>query len=316
VIIATCQHVSDFIVRNARDKADARRNRRRRAPASPADLRECEINKIIDHVFGAGLSDDDFGRDVLFEALNQIALRGAGLDEMRDHALDLLPEIGDDGSLDIMIEKIGKGRRRSADHIARALGVTYEMRTFLDLRTIGASDMPKAERAKIQRQKEAADKRWQREQAGAKPQAQSAARNKPWIARGMSRATYYRNKAAEKSAAQNSPCDRFGDHNLFYFPPDKSVSGRGAPCGRLAAALRSAGDGLIPAVDPTPPCQAPSFDRQQQEAIVSELPTAYGADLSEVEAERARHVERVQRALALCQRAFFDQFGQPLGEQP
>jgi hypothetical protein len=45
---------------------------------------------------------------------------------------------------------------------------------------------------------------------------------------------------------------------------------------------------------------------------VSEVPASYSADFSEVEAERARRVERIQRALAVCERAFADQFGQPL----
>lgn len=170
------------IVRNERDKTEARRNRRRRGgrPTSPADVRECELYMSVNHLFGASLPDDDYGREVLRELLNQLALRGAAQEEMRDAALDLMPEIDDDDSLDIMVKEIGKGRKRSADQVARALGVTYEMRTFLDLRTIGACDMLKKQRDAIQRQKEAADKRWKREQAGAKPQAESERRRKPW----------------------------------------------------------------------------------------------------------------------------------------
>jgi hypothetical protein len=193
------------IVRNERDKAEARRNRRKSGrTASPADVCECEINKVIDHASGASLPDDDYGRDVLYELLNQLALRGASPDEMRDLALDLLPELDDDDSLDILIKGIGKGRKRGADQIARALGVTYEMRTFLDLRTIGACDMSKKQRDAIQRQKEAADKRWKREQAGAKPQAESARRNKPWELDGVSESTCYRR---EKRDAENAAND-------------------------------------------------------------------------------------------------------------
>jgi hypothetical protein len=59
------------IVRNERDKAEARRNRRKSGrPTSPADVREWEINRVIDHVFGASLPDDDDGREVLYELLN------------------------------------------------------------------------------------------------------------------------------------------------------------------------------------------------------------------------------------------------------
>jgi hypothetical protein len=287
-------------VLNKHDKAWHRRNRRKCAPASPAEVRECEINKVIDHMFGASLTDDDFGRDVLYELLNQMALRGASTAEMTDLAVDLLPEIADDDSLDVMIKRIGKGRRRGADQIAHALGVDYRTRTLLDLRTVGANDVSRKWRDAIQRQKEAADKRWAREQAGAKPQSRSAARNRPWEAMGICRATFYRRKkAAEKSATGNSkkdPCDCFGDHTLSVFPMDKSVSGE----------RRHRAGGHVPAHAPASrqalARQTPvSFD-QEREDVVPEVPASYAADIS----------ERVRRALAVCERAFVDQFGQSL----
>ena len=261
--MAIATHPTDFIVRNDRDLADARRNRRKSGrPASPADVRECEVYKVIDHVFGASLPDDDYGREVLRVLLNQMVLRRASIEEMRDRALDLLPELDDDDSLDNMIKEIGKGRRRSADQVARDLGVTYQMRTFLDLRTIGCCDMTKKQRDAIQSQKEAADKRRAREHAGARPQAQSNERTRPWEAMGICRATFYR----RKKAAEKSACDCFGDHALPSFLTDKSVSSaenKSAPCGRLAAALRSAGERLVP--DDHPNCSKvrPLADRPQ-----------------------------------------------------
>jgi hypothetical protein len=267
------------IVRNERDKAEARRNRRKSGrPASPADVRECEINKVIDHVFGASLPDDDYGREVLYELLNQLALRGASPDEMRDLALDLLPELNDDDdSLDILIKGIGKGRNRRSDQVARALGITYEMRTLLDLRTIGACDMSKKERDAIQRQKEAADKRWQREQAGAKPQANSAAKTKPWLESGCSRSTYYRRQKAASENAKNSPCDHFGDHTLSIFPTDKSVSGDppAGPCrGATDAGVEHGGEPSDFIAKPLRPLQP------EPESVVSEVPETFGAVLS------------------------------------
>jgi hypothetical protein len=251
------------IVRNERDKAEARRNRRKSGrPASPADVRECEINKVIDHVFGASLPDDDYGREVLYELLNQLALRGASPGEMRDRALDLLPELDDDDSLDILIKGIGIGRKRRADQSARALGVTYEMRTFLDLRTIGACDMSKKQRDAIQRQKEAADKRWKREQAGAKPQAESARQNKPWKLEGISESTYYRRK---KRAAENAAND-------------------------AVTALRTS-------------YQAPSsFEQPEPESVVSEVPETYGAVLSRRDLENVARL-RLQAVAAAVARS-------------
>jgi hypothetical protein len=278
--MAIMTSATTFIVRNERDKGDARRYRRKSGrPASPADVRECEINEVTRHVFGASLPDDDYGREFLYEILNQLALRGASPGEMRDRALDLLPELDEDDSLNILIKRIGEGRKRRADQIARALGVTYEMRTLLDLRTIGACEMSKKERDAIQRQKEAADKRWKREQAGAKPHARSAAKTKPWLERGCSKSTYYRRQKAAAENAKNSPCDHFGDHTLSVFLTDNPVSGDS------------------PAGPPDPLCRAPSsFDQPEPEGVVSELPASYGAvfsgrDLSTAlrEAHRARN---------------------------
>ena len=160
---------------------------------------------VVDHFFGAAsLPDNDDGRAVLFEVLNQFKLNGATQDELRAYGLDLLPEIDDDDSLDIMVKAIKIGRKRNADDIARRLGVNYQVRTLLDLRTIGAYDVPKAARAKIQRQKEAADKRWERELAGARPQAKSERRRKPWKLQGISESTYRRRKRAAKKAANDT----------------------------------------------------------------------------------------------------------------
>jgi hypothetical protein len=136
---------------------------------------------------------------VLFELLNQLKLDGASTDEMRDLAVDLLPELDDDDSLDVMIK--AKAKKRTADDIARRLGIDYQMRTAEDYRTIGACDISKAERLRFAAQKQAMDKAWVREKAGASPQSKSAARNKPWEAMGIGRTKYYALKKAEKATA-------------------------------------------------------------------------------------------------------------------
>src|SRR6266851_1706795 len=104
------------------------------APFSRGQNREREIMVVVSYIFGAAsLPDDDFGREVLFEVLNQFALNGATQDELRAYGRDLLPEIDDDDSLDIMVKAIKLGRKRNADDIARRLGVNYQMRTLLHL---------------------------------------------------------------------------------------------------------------------------------------------------------------------------------------
>jgi hypothetical protein len=224
------------------------------------DIRLSEIFTFILHVFGASLSDDNFGRDVLREVLNQLALNGATPEIMRRCGLDLLPEIGDDDSLDDLIKGIGTGRKRTANDIARALGIDYQLRTLLDLRTIGAADVSKTRRDDIQKQKRAADKRWKREKAGAKPQAGSARRTKPWEAMCISRSTYYAQKKRAAQNAKNQRSDHFGTHTLPSFPrTNRSDQGTEPPR--------------------APPCRTPSEHPQQPVDLVSEAAAVCAPEL-------------------------------------
>ncbi|MBB3353485.1 hypothetical protein FHT70_003432 [Rhizobium sp. BK049] len=88
----------------------------------------------------------------------------------------------------------------TADALGHALHLSYAERSALDIRTIGAFDVPKAKRAKLQkekrRQRERTRKEEQRRAAGAVSRAEyldnslSAAR--PWEAFGISRRTWER----------------------------------------------------------------------------------------------------------------------------
>ena len=247
-------------------------------PFSQGQLREIEIFKVVIYIFGGlNIADDDYGREVLFEVLNQLALNGVSHDELRACGLDLLPEIDGDDSLDDMVKKIGPGRKRKADDIARRLGVDYQLRTLLDLRTVGASDVSKAEREKIAAQNQAANKRWEREKAGAKPQSQSERRNKPWETMGISESTYRRRKRAAKkdaneavTALRQSYSSLFSSTDCGHTPEVVVASLLAAPSGRLSAIdpePRFERD--TPACPQSPPRQAPS-PQQEPEAIVYE----------------------------------------------
>ncbi|MBB4192658.1 hypothetical protein GGD53_002816 [Rhizobium aethiopicum] len=88
----------------------------------------------------------------------------------------------------------------TADALGHALHLSYAERSALDIRTIGAFDVPKAKRAKLQkakqRQRDRSRKEEQRRAAGAVSRADyldnslSAAR--PWEAFGISRRTWER----------------------------------------------------------------------------------------------------------------------------
>lgn len=102
-------------------------------------------------------------------------------------------------SLDRQIDAILSAtppRRIRADPLARHLHVTDAERTALRIFTIGAYDVPKAERIKRRKEKRRLADQARRQARGAKPHEQSISRTKPWEARGMSRATWYRKEKA------------------------------------------------------------------------------------------------------------------------
>jgi len=138
-------------------------------------------------------------------------------------ALTMLPELDDDDSLDEMIKHIGSGRKRTADDLARRIGLDYKTRTELNITTIGSCDKNKAERKAINAQRYAADKRWRREQErmaraadpaappkDAAPKKKRRKRRKkatarrrgrpalgePWKAEGVSKRTWFRHHPA------------------------------------------------------------------------------------------------------------------------
>jgi hypothetical protein len=274
-----------IIMRNGTERQDhhARETRvnigkarcyQRRTPSEPFSLgalREIELFKFIEHDFGASLPDDDLGKDVLRELLNQLALNGATPDQLRKLGRDLLPELDDDDSLDEVVKEIGIGRKRKADAVAREIDLTYELRTLLDIRTIGACDMSKAGRAAISAQKQAADKRWSREQAGAKPHAKSARKAKPWETKGISRSAYYARQKRAAETAKNSSLDYFGGHTLPTFPSPK--------WSRPVVTELEPGAPAQAEVPPQPTPWQASFDRQEPEEDRSSLVASCAAVL-------------------------------------
>jgi hypothetical protein len=271
------------------------------APFSPGQLREIEIIKVVGHIFGAAsLPDDDFGRDVLFEVLNQFALNGATQDELRAYGRDLLPEIDDDDSLDIMVKKIGIGRKRRADDIARRLGIDYQMRTLLNLRSIGAFDVSKARRAAISAQNQAAKKRWDREKAGAKPHARSARKAKPWEDEGVSRSTYYARKKREAGPKRHPYSFYVSGPNIIQ--PAESTPATGSrssialplpPVAVRAFDPCSDSEGEGTGGEPIAFTAQPLPSQPETETVVSEMPACHGAESIPVSTRlREAHFER------------------------
>ncbi|MET4384357.1 Ribonuclease G/E [Bradyrhizobium sp. F1.4.3] len=90
--------------------------------------------------------------------------------------------------------------RYKADTLARKIGLTAERRAHLRITTIGATDETAEQRKAKRRAKDIERKREKRFAAGCKPRS---AASMPWVAEGISRATYFRRqKEKEQEEAQ------------------------------------------------------------------------------------------------------------------
>src|SRR5262249_52771963 len=91
---------------------------------------------------------------------------------------------------------IARPRRWQSDTLARKLNLTDAERRRLRITTIGSVDRTKAERLADRKQRKREAERDRRRARGAQPRQQhestSAAATKPWLALGISRATWYR----------------------------------------------------------------------------------------------------------------------------
>ena len=138
------------------------------------------------------------------------------------------------------------GRRmQSADACARLLNVTLAERTALGLRTIGACDVTKAERAEIakaakrERDRERAAQR--RNAAGRKDresyEAESLQSTRPWVALGISRRTWFRRRGTTVSRLES--IKRGGDAPVPFTDSVPAMPGSGGAGGSNPLALAS-----------------------------------------------------------------------------
>jgi hypothetical protein len=93
---------------------------------------------------------------------------------------------------------------RTADEVASFLEVTWAARQKLKLWTIGAIDVPKAERKRLAEMMRLDRQRQRRWAAGTKPRSQSLAQEQPWKKLGWSRAKWFRKRKAAQDLL--SPC--------------------------------------------------------------------------------------------------------------
>ena len=82
--------------------------------------------------------------------------------------------------------------RRTADALARFLGLKYTVRQKLRIWTIGSKDVGKKARKELRKRQNRIAHERRRRELGMKPQVQSLSRTRPWEDEGKCKATWYR----------------------------------------------------------------------------------------------------------------------------
>lgn len=184
------------IARHAEIERRYRRRSKTGRKSSLSALRIRDLTKLYRARHGYQLPNDSIGRDCAGLMCQHLATLP---DDPRKRITEWLqlwcPWISIADAQAMLAEAILKPKRWRADKLAWRLHLIDIDRTALRITTIGSIDVDKAQRTERRkaRHRELAAQR--RKAKGAKPRAQylaSIQADKPWIAAGISRATWYR----------------------------------------------------------------------------------------------------------------------------
>jgi hypothetical protein len=172
-------------------------------------LRLGNLRKLFRYRYGPTLPDDDAGREDLRELLLPISV-SANANTKMPNAIEVWAPWMQQQEAIALIDDINRTPRRQRMPTARLLGkrlrVTNAERERLKLWTIAASDLTAQQVLAWRRAKAKARMRRLRHLHGRKPRAKyeatSANRTKPWLAAGISRATWYRQRETSLCAVR------------------------------------------------------------------------------------------------------------------
>lgn len=171
------------------------KRKRRRSPRALVGLRLNDLGALFRWSYGITLPDDDAGRDDLFIAVNHLA----GLPQPHKAITNWVeiwaPWLGDEERDAIIDRTVGNRQVWKADELGERLGLTKEVRKMLGITTIGAIDETKEDRMEHRKAYQREHKAKARRAKGATPRAECVSARKPWVAEGVSRATWYRLKS-------------------------------------------------------------------------------------------------------------------------
>jgi hypothetical protein len=190
----------------ARRAEIARRYRRKRCnrPVSMAALRIAELRRLFKARYRDVLPDDDAGRDEALVMAHHLAHRAGDPRRRITGWLELQAPWMTPAEIAALISTVlAKPLRWRADKLAARLNLTEAERRRLRITTIGAVDRTKAERIADRKRRKRLIERARRRARGVRPRAEyqrsSVSRAKPWLALGISRRTWYRQRAFSES---------------------------------------------------------------------------------------------------------------------
>lgn len=173
-------------------------------PISMTALRIADLRRLFLSRWGRTLPDGDDGRDdALIMAHHIVRRQGDPRRNIRNWIELQCPWMSEEETGAIIDRVTANPIRWRADKLAQRLHLTEAERRRLGITTIGAIDMSRAERKQARKLRQRQRMRGRRKARGAKPRAEYEAnsinRTKPWIAAGISRRTWYRQRGT-------SPC--------------------------------------------------------------------------------------------------------------
>ena len=197
---AVAKHRADIETRYA-DAAKVAREKAKSKPKDPwaarNNTRVREFERIYQQRYRGIVPDDDAGRSDLIPAIRHI-IATENIANARRFAQSWAPWCTD-CRFDEIAEEIGPDPvPQKAWPLGKALGLTYELRKYLKIRTIGPCDVTKRRFTQLKKEEDAERKRFKRLLEGGMPReiykALSKARTEPWKVMGWSERTYYRKR--------------------------------------------------------------------------------------------------------------------------
>lgn len=172
--------------------------RKRSTPMQIVALRIADLSTLFRSRWGVVLPDDDAGRDDIRLAVDHLAALAHPARAITRWLETWAPWLTLAEHRLVIADGIANQRHWKADALAWRLRLTKEERTMLGITTIGAIDHGKAARTKRRKERDRERKAEKRKATGAKPRTEyeacSTEKQKPWLAEGISRRTWYRRR--------------------------------------------------------------------------------------------------------------------------